>query len=1471
MTRVTIYCPGCGRSHETSRESVGEKVVCASCQKTFTVELDSTMAPLRPKSPRSPSGKAHQGHASRRASRSLPASAPKRIGKYEVRGFLGAGAMGEVYRAWDPLLARTVAIKLLPREFLRDRVRVKRFQSEARAAASLSHTNVVSVFQIGQEQGRLYIAMQYVDGPALDKAISQSTAMDWREATRAIRDAAAGLEAAHKRGIVHRDVKPANLIRDDDGTIRVADFGLAKVLAANHNVTQEGAVLGTPAFMAPEQWLNERVDHRSDLYALVLTYYYLLTGVTPFEASESMALRYQHFQVLIPDPRRRNSTLPDGVCQALLRGSQKAPEARYQSAGELIAALDVILVKEDGQHVFGTPWEELVSNCESALATLADEPSEGKTRHGRWPLSIQRWGHLFRSKPSDWKWVAAALLGFFGLLALGIALLIPKGHGTAPGSTELKAIQAMVESSGFEDPDEAPVAELRDDLLAIYRNRYGTSDAIESACLMQQLPWPTDALLAENIDPYEWKMAGGGDAAGPPAELVAVIGDSRLKHWGQSWSVAISPKGGIIASGGHDALIRLWDSSTGKQIGTCRGHTGPIRCVTFSPDGKMLASCGVDRTVRIWDTETRKQLRKLNGHLGIVHEVSFSWDGRILVSCGQSPALNIWDLSTGNKPVEPDDSGPLSEHLQKVTTASFHPAEAILATAGSEGSVVLWKMSQGQNRVLGSDSVIHRFEETTNHFRSLQFNPDGTLLAGSHDTEMIVWDVASRKVRQRLKGKAWAATSIAFSLDSQRLAAACMDGGLRIWNLARGRAERPDELLVTPYHNRSLRSVAFGRDGSTLISTGSEGSVRIWDLDSWDQLLPNRGHSATIREAAISVDACTLLSASVDGEFLTWDVPGRILQNRLTDIYYLPRVTAINLAGDRFVTGSHMSSQAIRLWKRNGVPAGAFTGFRADWAKFDSTGQTLVSSGPEDGIRVLDVETLTETRRFAPGEVFRASADLAADDLTIAAVNQENGEIQLFEIDSGKPAEILGKHGGRWHRVRFSPDTGYLVTASDDESVQFWDLSDRKLIDTVFLHESMITALAFRFDGRVLATADASGTIHLWNPENATHLRRLRIGADHARIRQIAFDPSGRHLITANENGTFYILRLSTYSPRMTPSDDVYASVGSSQHADDADAIGEVHRFEGHTGAVFDVAFSDTGKHLLSASGDGTVRLWSVEDRRLLQVTRHGNWLHHISFLPDQHKAMILPGTPSLSIINPFQGKVIRQLRLSHYPRAACLLDEGKAVRTASVNACTIQTVEMASGKTISERTLTTDFRLCRPVFSRDGSHVYTADPSDTVCRKDCQSGEIVDVIGKHPGAACFALSQDEKHLLSGGDDGVVRLWNLKSKELIHELKGHADWVYSVDISHDSRRAISASGPTVRVFEDRRKFTWVKAHEFAVRLWDLDSGTELHCFRGHDEGGGIFRVVFSPDGRYAASASWDHTVRLWRLPQNNTN
>jgi hypothetical protein len=269
--------------------------------------------------------------------------AGKRINKYLIRRMLGRGGMGAVYEAMDIPLQRKVALKILPHEFSANEEALQRFIREAQLAARLQHPNAVAVFDVGKKGTLYYIAMELVLGPS-GQQILETRKLDWRTATQAILDACRGMAAAHAAGLVHRDIKPGNLLFAPDGSVKVSDFGLAKPAKAdNLSLTRQDAFVGTPLYMSPEQCRNDAIDHRTDIYSLGATYFTLLTGEAPYNQGSAIQILFAHCSAPIPDPAAKLPELPPLCAHIIRRAMSKHPQDRYQSAREMQTDLESLL------------------------------------------------------------------------------------------------------------------------------------------------------------------------------------------------------------------------------------------------------------------------------------------------------------------------------------------------------------------------------------------------------------------------------------------------------------------------------------------------------------------------------------------------------------------------------------------------------------------------------------------------------------------------------------------------------------------------------------------------------------------------------------------------------------------------------------------------------------------------------------------------------------------------------------------------------------------------------------------------------------------------------------------------------------------------------------------------------------------------------------------------------------------------
>ncbi|TMD65721.1 MAG: serine/threonine protein kinase [Chloroflexi bacterium] len=269
----------------------------------------------------------------------LNALTGRSLGQFRIVERIGAGGMATVFKAYQPNLDRYVAIKVLPAYHARDPVFVKRFVQEARAVAKLVHPNILQIHDFGEQENITYIVMEYVDGGTLKDRLNVKRALPVPEAVDYMIQAAEGLNCAHNHGIVHRDVKPANMLLRKDGYLLLSDFGIAKILEGTTNLTRVGTGIGTPQYMSPEQGTGQPVDRRSDIYSLGIVLFHCLTGRVPFTAENPLTITVKHLNEPLPLEMLRVAGVPTPIEQVVARMAAKAPQDRYQTTDELITAL----------------------------------------------------------------------------------------------------------------------------------------------------------------------------------------------------------------------------------------------------------------------------------------------------------------------------------------------------------------------------------------------------------------------------------------------------------------------------------------------------------------------------------------------------------------------------------------------------------------------------------------------------------------------------------------------------------------------------------------------------------------------------------------------------------------------------------------------------------------------------------------------------------------------------------------------------------------------------------------------------------------------------------------------------------------------------------------------------------------------------------------------------------------------------
>jgi len=705
-------------------------------------------------------------------------SAPKYLGKYKIIEEIGRGGFAVVYKAQDTSLDRIVALKVLAPHLTWDPTFSERFHREAKIAAQLRHPHIVTVYEVGEEDGQLYIAMEYLPGRTLQEILDEEGPLSLETTIAILEQVADALDYAHEQGVVHRDVKPANIIVGEKGRVKLwatlTDFGLVKAIESSQTLTSAGAILGSPEYMAPEQADPERrseIGPATDRYSLGVVAYRMLTGRVPFPGNTPATLN-AHLNLNPPDPRSIRQDLPAAVATVLLKALSKAPADRYPSATAMV----------------------------EALRKAAENGRRAREQRKR-PA---------RPKIFGWAW-AVGMLIIIALAALTMWLMAPRGTSKFQSVATPTATREAVVAASSPTPTSMPT-------VTATSTPWPTSTPEPTATATPR-PTPTATPVPAPTSTHTPEPTGMTrpvitvDNAGQ-VELLQFLPvpneDLSFK------AVAFSPDGQFLVSAACcvEHFLCIWDVETGKAVKTATIDQ-QVEDLAFSPDGRFLASVGYNPDIALWNTKTwQTKWTKSMSHPPTVLTADFSPDGQVMVTAGGDTTIYLWSVQTGE---EVQTLG----FTYWVESVAFSPDGRLLASGGWDNAVQLWDVETGKRvRTMQHPSLVEK-----DRVESVAFSPDGDILAsGAWDGTVRLWRVSDGTLLHTLEGHAGSVVSVAFSPDGTILASGSYDGTVRLWEMSDGTL-----LHSLEGHTFYVNSVAFSPDGTILASAGSDG-VRLWGI-----------------------------------------------------------------------------------------------------------------------------------------------------------------------------------------------------------------------------------------------------------------------------------------------------------------------------------------------------------------------------------------------------------------------------------------------------------------------------------------------------------------------------------------------------------------------------------------------------------------------------------------------------------------
>jgi len=1068
------------------------------------------------------------------------ASEPQRLGEYDLLEQIAQGGMGIVYRARDRRANRVVALKMILEGRFSGEWGRKRFRTEAEAVASLDHPNIVPVYEVGEADGRAYFTMKFVDGINLSRRLA-SGAIEPRAAATMMAKVARALHHAHERGILHRDLKPANILLDAQEEPFVTDFGLARRLSEESDLTQSGVLMGTPNYMSPEQASGKirEVTTASDVYGLGAMLFHMLTGAPPF-ASESPQQTVR--LVLEQEPKRISAVFPrvdrdlETIC---LKCLEKAPGQRYSSALEFALDLErwlgnrTILARRSTAPERVVKWAQRRPVVAALLGAVVLTFFTGVA------------GVFFQWRKTEAARISAVHLGTLEAKARREAEAAYRSTTELLSQVELEKADGLL-ASGNSGGGLAYLARVL---------RRDPANAVASARIVSYLSRRTIAVpelvvaggearvitTALTADHSRAAFSLGQvsenvlavDLQAPENHAARVTHPIELRAGGRT-----APGGGGFGMGGPPLRARGPMGPQAAAAGLPPGlMSRPPLSVALSIDGKKILTTTTLGEIRVWDATTGAALLgPVTPDLRLA-ESQFSSDGQGVLVLGRDGTLWKYDIETGKEKV-------LFRTSAGVAMAKFSPNKDKLLAAGIRAGFGIWDVNSGKELM-----TLERFGQV----QMMDWSSDGESIAFAVGSNLVtVARIGAGAGRQKilLPGTA---TALALSFDGKLvLAGAGMTAA--IWNTATGERVSPEWK-----HPDTVMAGAISRDGALAVTIGQDTSARVWAVGTERALVERLTEQSAAMEAHFTEDNRGLIVVCRDGAIWKYTLALPASSMRSIAAQSSPKVTKFSPNGKFLLTAAEKNAQVLKISSAK-IVATLSPGAEIIDASWSPDGSKILTAGENLEVRVWDAATgqaeektmsqssgvlaarfssdgkLVEvTTRRGLGEVWdwRTGAKLSTnensniferailspDGAAMLAMMQRGA--MLFDFRSGAQLSSLLRHADMVGVCNFSADGRKIITASADNTARIWDGRTGEPLSGPLRHDAAVNLGVFSPNGKLAATCSQDKTVRLWNTTNSASLAHT-LNHD-AAVRYAEFSADGSRLLTVADDFSVHL------------------------------------------------------------------------------------------------------------------------------------------------------------------------------------------------------------------------------------------------------------------------------------------------------------------------------------------------------------